>query len=251
MNEHPVLEDLLQRIERRSATVGIIGMGYVGLPLALVFHEAGFPVVGFDVDPSKIDALHRGESYIRHIGPDRVAAAFGVGTTPSPGPAIRGTTDFNRLAECDAVLVCVPTPLGEHRDPDLTYVVGTAETIAKHLRKGQLVILESTTYPGTTRDELLPRFEARTDAAEPRSVAAPTSSSRSRRSARIPGNRHFTRARSRRSWVASTRPRGAPPRALYGAAIDTIVPVSSAEVAESSKLLENIFRASTSRWSTS
>jgi UDP-N-acetyl-D-glucosamine dehydrogenase len=243
MNEHPVLEDLLQRIERRSATVGIIGMGYVGLPLALVFHEAGFPVVGFDVDPSKIDALHRGESYIRHIGPDRVAAAFGVGTTPSPGPAIRGTTDFNRLAECDAVLVCVPTPLGEHRDPDLTYVVGTAETIAKHLRKGQLVILESTTYPGTTREELLPRFEARTDAGgAPLRCGADffLAFSPERED---PGNRHFNTRTIPKVVGGIDTASGRAATALYGAAIDTIVPVSSAEVAESSKLLENIFRA--------
>ena len=113
------LEQFLLRIESREATIGIIGMGYVGLPLALVFHDVGFPVIGFDVDPRKIEALHRGETYIRHIGADRVAAAFGVGNTSANKVAVQGSTDFGRLSECDAILICVPTPLGDHRDPEL------------------------------------------------------------------------------------------------------------------------------------
>jgi UDP-N-acetyl-D-glucosamine dehydrogenase len=221
---------LLEKIGNRTATVGVIGLGYVGLPLALLFHESGFPVIGFDVDEKKARALHAGESYIKHIGPDRVKNAFMSGR-------INATADFARLAECDAVLICVPTPLGAHREPDLKYVRLTAEEIAIRLRPGQLVVLESTTYPGTTREELLTRFEAR---------------------GLICGQDFFLAFSPEREdpgnekWNTKTIPKvvggidEASQRAaveLYGAAIDTIVPVSSCEVAESSKLLENIFRS--------
>ncbi len=145
---------LLEKISSRPATVGIIGLGYVGLPLALVFEEAGFPVLGFDIDAKKAEALHRGESYIKHIGHERVAAAFARGR-------ISATTDFSRLAECDAILICVPTPLGKHREPDISYIQKTAQAIAAVARPGQLVVLESTTYPGTTREEMLPPLEAK------------------------------------------------------------------------------------------
>src|SRR5215210_3076265 len=145
------VDELIRKIEDRSATVGVIGLGYVGLPLVLLFWESGFRVVGFDVDPAKTEALGRGESYIRHIGPERVATAFRSGRAEA-------TTDYDRLAGCDAVLICVPTPLGRHREPDRKYVRMTAEVIAARLRKGQLIVLESTTYPGTTREELLTRF---------------------------------------------------------------------------------------------
>jgi UDP-N-acetyl-D-glucosamine dehydrogenase len=148
------LEDLLEKIRARSAVVGVIGLGYVGLPLALLFEESGFPVIGFDIDPKKPEALNRGESYIKHIGPHRVAGAFARGR-------IQATSDFSHLAECDAILICVPTPLGKHRDPDLSYIRSTADEIARRLRPGQMVVLESTTYPGTTREELKPRFDAR------------------------------------------------------------------------------------------
>src|SRR5918993_4132056 len=148
------MNETLSRIQDRSAVVGIIGQGYVGLPLALVFEEAGFAVRGFDVDPKKIDALSRGQSYIRHIGSARVAAAIERGR-------FTVTCDFDQLAACDAILICVPTPLGAHREPDLSYVRVTAEAVAKRLRKGQLIVLESTTYPGTTREELLTRFNDR------------------------------------------------------------------------------------------
>src|SRR5215212_1821675 len=125
-------ELLRERIARRTATVGVIGLGYVGLPLLLLFEETGFPVIGFDVDVAKTDALSRGESYIRHVGTERVHKAFAGGRASA-------TSDFDRLADCDAILMCVPTPLGEHREPDLKYVRMTAETIAKRLRPGQLV----------------------------------------------------------------------------------------------------------------
>jgi len=150
---------LLARIEARTARVGIIGQGYVGLPLALVFAEAGFPVVGFDVDPAKIEALNRGESYIRHIGPERVAEARAA-QHPEGGPLFQATANFDLLAQCDAVLICVPTPLGKHREPDLSFVHDTAREIAERLHPGQLVVLESTTYPGTTDEEVQPLLEA-------------------------------------------------------------------------------------------
>ncbi len=139
-------------ITARTLAVGVIGQGYVGLPLALVFRDAGFRVIGFDVDPSKVAALSRGESYIKHIGPERVARAVASGKYIA-------TTDFDRIPESDAVIICVPTPLGAHREPDNSYIHETARQISKRLRRGQLVILESTTYPGTTDEEVLPILE--------------------------------------------------------------------------------------------
>jgi UDP-N-acetyl-D-glucosamine dehydrogenase len=145
--------ELIERIKRHEARVGVIGQGYVGLPLALLMSEAGFPVTAFDVDVKKVEALNDGRSYIAHVGADRVAAAV---AKPVP---LRATADFSRLAECDAILICLPTPLGKHREPDLSYVLGAARTIADQLRAGQLVVLESTTYPGTTNEELLSILE--------------------------------------------------------------------------------------------
>lgn len=223
-------EALLARIAARDAVVGIIGLGYVGLPLALVFHEAGFPVLGFDVDPGKPEKLNRGESYIRHIGSDRVREAFRSGR-------LSATTDFARLGECDAILICVPTPLGKHREPDLSYVRGTADVIARHVRAGQLVVLESTTYPGTTREELVPRFAAK-GLTNGSSVFVAFSPERE-----DPGNGRWT-TRTIPKVVGGVDDAGLETaRALYAAAFETVVPVSSAEVAESAKLLENIFRS--------
>ncbi|HYI10237.1 MAG TPA: nucleotide sugar dehydrogenase [Thermoanaerobaculia bacterium] len=223
-------QSLLDSIQNRTATVGVIGLGYVGLPLVLLFSERGFPVIGFDVDSEKVEALTRGDSYIRHIGPERVAAAF-------TGGKASATADYDRLAECDAILICVPTPLGPHREPDLKYVRMTAEAIARRLRKGQLIILESTTYPGTTREELLTRFTERgMECGEDYFLAfSPERED--------PGNERF-HTKNIPKVVGGMDPASLEAAvALYGSAIDTIVPVSSAEVAESSKLLENIFRA--------
>ena len=141
------MNELFEKIRSRAATVGVIGQGYVGLPLALVFSEAGFDVTGFDLDPLKVEAISRGESYIKHIGPQRVAAAVASGR-------FRATADFGRLGTCDAILICVPTPLGPHREPDNSFIHATARQIAACLRRGQLVVLESTTYPGTTDTEV-------------------------------------------------------------------------------------------------
>jgi len=144
---------LLEKIESKSARVGIIGLGYVGLPLALRFLEAGYRVLGLDIDRRKCDLLMAGQSYIGHIDAAAIAGAAGAGR-------LEATTDFSRAREADALILCVPTPLDRHREPDLSCVIGSVEAVAAHLRPGQLVSLESTTYPGTTDEELRPRIEA-------------------------------------------------------------------------------------------
>lgn len=224
------MSHLLTRIADRSAPIGIIGQGYVGLPLALVFEEAGFHVTGFDVDPRKVEAIERGESYIKHIGSDRVAAAVGR-------CRFHATTDFGRLGECDAILICVPTPLGRHREPDLSYVHNTADEIARRLRSGQLVVLESTTYPGTTDEEVLPRLEA-SGLRCPRDFLLAFSPERE-----DPGNPKF-HTRTIPKVVGGVNASSAEAAvALYAAAVERVVPVSSARVAESCKLLENVYRS--------
>jgi UDP-N-acetyl-D-glucosamine dehydrogenase len=221
---------LVSRIQARAACVGVVGQGYVGLPLALVFTEAGFPVIGFDVDRGKIDALRRGESYIKHIGRDRVARAIA-------GRKFDATIDFDRLSECDAILICVPTPLGEHREPDNSFIHNTARAIAKRLRRGQLVILESTTYPGTTDEEVLPILQT-SGLAWPQDFFLAFSPERE-----DPGNDRFS-TRSIPKVVGGVNADSTELAAmLYGAALERVVPVSSSRVAESSKLLENVFRS--------
>src|SRR5687767_8812723 len=224
------VQPLIDAIETRTATVGVIGLGYVGLPLVLLFWESGFRVIGFDVDAKKTTALQRGESYIRHIGPQRVAAAFNSGRAEA-------TNEYDRLAECDAILICVPTPLGPHREPDLSYVRMTAEAVGARLRKGQLVVLESTTYPGTTREELLTRFDERGMACGTDFFLAFSPERED------PGNEKFHTKNIPKVVGGIDDPSLRAAVALYSAAIDRIVPVSSTEVAESSKLLENIFRS--------
>ena len=218
------------RIASRSAVVGVIGQGYVGLPLALVFREAGFQVIGFDLDPAKVEALSRGESYIKHIGPERVARAVQSGK-------YRATTDFDRLAECDAIMICVPTPLGRHREPDNSYIHSTAEQIATRLRRGQLIVLESTTYPGTTDAEVRPILEKRGLRCGEDFLLAFSPERED------PGRKDFdTRTIPKVVGGVDARSTEAA-AALYGAALAKVVPVSSARVAESGKLLENVFRS--------
>ena len=228
--ESQTLEALLESIRTRTARVGVIGLGYVGLPLVLLFEEAGFNVLGFDVDAKKADALNRGESYIRHIGADRIRQAFG-------GKRAMATTDFSGLRDCDAIIICVPTPLGAHREPELKYVRMTAEAIAEHLHAGQLVVLESTTYPGTTREELLPRFEQRglTCGTDFFLAFSPERED--------PGNERFSTRTIPKVVGGIDAPSLRAAEALYSCAVDRVVPVASTEVAESSKLLENVFRA--------
>jgi len=224
------LEGLLEAIRTRSARVGVIGLGYVGLPLVLLFEQEGFPVIGFDVDASKAAALNRGESYIKHIGVDRIRKAF-------DNDRVIATTNFDRLAECDAIIICVPTPLGTHREPDLKYIRMTAEAITERLRPGQLIVLESTTYPGTTREELLTRCEAKGLVCG-RDFFLAFSPERE-----DPGNEHFNTKTIPKIVGAIDEPSLRAAQALYGSVIDRVVTVSTTEVAESAKLLENIFRA--------
>ena len=137
-----------------SATIGVLGLGYVGLPLVLGFAEKNIRVIGFDVDQRKVDALNAGQSYIQHISPDRVSSAVSAGT-------LSATTDFSRIPEADVIIICVPTPLNSHHEPDLSFVRATRDTILPHLRANQLVCLESTTYPGTTDEEFLLQIRSR------------------------------------------------------------------------------------------
>lgn len=229
-SEPECLKIFLTRVATREAVIGIIGLGYVGLPLLLTYEDAGFNVVGFDVDDEKARALTAGDSYIRHIGAERVRKAF-------VGGKARAASDFSGLSECDAILVCVPTPLGTHREPDLKYIRITAETIAKYLRPGQLVVLESTTYPGTTREELLTRFETNGLKC---GVDFFLAFSPERED---PGNLKFNTKNISKVVGGIDGPSLRAAAALYGSAIDRIYEASSTEVAESSKLLENIFRA--------
>jgi UDP-N-acetyl-D-glucosamine dehydrogenase len=224
------VQSLFSRIESRSAVIGIIGQGYVGLPLGLVFCEAGFPVIGFDLDESKVDALGRGDSYIKHIGPERVRSAVASGRYSA-------TTDFERLRECDAILICVPTPLGRHREPDNSYIHDTGRQIAKRLRPGQLVVLESTTYPGTTDEELRSLLDA-SGLATPKDYLLAFSPERE-----DPGNGKFSTKSIPKIVGGINEPSTKAAASLYAAALDQVVSVSSSRVAESAKLLENIFRS--------
>jgi len=220
---------LLAAIEGRTARVGIIGLGYVGLPLARAFADAGYPVLGFDTDPGKVEKLARGESYIGHISDESVAAMKAAG--------FEATDRFERLGEPDAIIICVPTPLTEARDPDLAYVVASARAIASTLRGGQLVVLESTTYPGTTRDVVLPILEAGPLKAGSDFFLAFSPERED------PGNPTYS---------APTIPKvvgGLDPSslevagALYERVVVRVVPVSALEVAEACKILENTYRA--------
>jgi UDP-N-acetyl-D-glucosamine dehydrogenase len=224
------MNSLVDKIANKSAVVGVIGQGYVGLPLALVFWEAGFRVLGLDVDAKKIEMLSKGESYIKHVGPQRVAAAIRSG-------GFSATTSFERLKECDAILICVPTPLGRHREPDNSYIHATARDIAKSLRPGQLVVLESTTYPGTTDEEVLPILEE-SGLKSPKDFYLAFSPERE-----DPGNAHFS-TRTIPKVVGGINPESTEVAvALYRAGLDRVVQVSHSRVAESTKLLENIFRS--------
>jgi UDP-N-acetyl-D-glucosamine dehydrogenase len=224
------IDQLLARIRDRSAHVGVIGQGYVGLPLALVFVEAGFRATGFDVDAAKIAALMRSESYIKHIGAERLSKAVASGRFVA-------TTDFDGLGQCDALFICVPTPLGRHREPDNSFIHSTAREIAKRLRPGQLIVLESTTYPGTTDGEVLPIL-AESGLRCPEDYLLAFSPERE-----DPGNERFSTKGIPKIVGGLNPPSLEAAVALYGAAVDRVVPVSTTRVAEAAKLLENVFRS--------
>jgi UDP-N-acetyl-D-glucosamine dehydrogenase len=221
---------LISRIKAHSATVGIVGMGYVGLPLAREFANKGFSVIGFDVDPEKVRMLSQGESYIHHIPADTIAEFIEQGR-------FKATDDFSLLSEADAILICVPTPLGVNREPDLSYVVSTTRRIAEHMRTGQLVVLESTTYPGTTEEVLRPILEE-TGLECGKDFFLAYSPERE-----DPGNPDYT-AHNIPKVVGGTTPAcSEAAAALYAEMAEGVVPVSGTREAEASKILENIYRA--------
>ncbi len=225
-------QDLLKKLERKEAHVGVIGLGYVGLPLAVTFASAGYQVTGLDVDETKVAKIQSGQSYIRDVSESLLGKLVG-------GGKLTATTQYDVLSELDVVIICVPTPLNKTGDPNLSYIISTAETIARYLHPGMLIVLESTTYPGTTREVILPKLlsngmnlnvgEGFFLAFSPERVD--------------PG---------REDWTISNTPKvvgGITPvcqtvaASLYRGALETVVPVSSPEAAEMAKLLENTFRA--------
>jgi len=228
-NKPAYLEQLTARLRDRSAVIGIIGLGYVGLPLTLRYAAVGFKVLGIDIDAAKVDKLNRGTSYIEHISARDIAAARGHG--------FEATTDFSRASQADALIICVPTPLNAYREPDLSFVLGTTDALLPHMRAGQIVSLESTTYPGTTEEELRPRLESRgfTVGGDVFLVFSPERED--------PGNPHFQTRTIPKVCGGSTAACLEAGVALYSPAIDRVVPVSSTRAAELTKLLENIHRA--------
>ncbi len=209
--------------------IGILGLGYVGLPLMLRFSEVGYRVLGFDIDPAKVEALMAGRSYIEHISVEAIGRALEQG--------FAATTDFSRAKDCDALILCVPTPLNKYREPDLSYVIKTTESIIPHLRPGQIVSLESTTWPGTTDEELRPRLES-TGMTVGKEVFLVFSPERE-----DPGNPSFTTRTIPKVLGGVTPACTQVGEALYGQVIDQLVTLSSTRAAEMTKLLENIHRA--------
>ncbi|GJQ22169.1 MAG: UDP-N-acetyl-D-glucosamine dehydrogenase [Bacteroidia bacterium] len=222
--------NIIEKIKNKEAVVGVIGLGYVGLPLALCFAEKGFKAIGFDIDQSKVNSLEKNQSYIKHIPSARIEKAR-VAQKFFP------TADFSRLSECDAILIAVPTPLNKNREPDMTYVVSTCESITPRLRKGQLVVLESTTYPGTTEELVVPIL-AKSGMKVDKDFFVAYSPERE-----DPNNGQYT-TETIPKVVGATSDEGlAVAEALYQHIVVRTVPVSSTRVAEATKLMENIFRS--------
>lgn len=217
-------------IQQQSSVIGVVGLGYVGLPLVLAYAHKGFSVIGFDIDQSKIVHLHAGTSYIKHIPSEQVAATRASGK-------LDATSEFARIRECDAIILCVPTPLDEHLEPDLSFVTETLDAVVPHLRAGQILSLESTTYPGTTEEEVVTRVEA-AGFKVGESIFVVYSPERE-----DPGNPRFAATNIPKVVGGHTAACLAAGTALYGAAFEQVVPVSSTRVAELSKLLENIYRS--------
>jgi UDP-N-acetyl-D-glucosamine dehydrogenase len=210
---------LIERIQRREARVGVVGLGYVGLPLCLAFAKAGFKVLGFDIDPEKARKIAAGETYLKHIAAEEIRSS-----------GLEATTDFSRARDCDALLLCVPTPLTPAREPDLSFITKTCESLKDHLRPGQLVVLESTTYPGTTAEVVRP-------------IVGPQVLLAFSPEREDPGNARWSTAKIPKVLGADDAASRAAAQALYAAAVERVVVVSSTRAAELTKLLENIFRA--------
>ena len=222
---------LIEKIHRKEAVVGVIGLGYVGLPLAIEFSSMGFQVVGLDIDAAKVAALNAGESYIKHIPAEKVRAIY------QHARPFTASTDFSRLREIDCIIICVPTPLNKHREPDISFVLDTTRAIAAHLRAGQLVVLESSTYPGTTDEDMRAVLEA-TGLAAGEGFFLAYSPERE-----DPNNPDFNLSAIPKIVGGYTPACLEAAQALYQAVVARVVPVSSTRAAEAAKLLENIYRA--------
>lgn len=246
---------VLDKIEARQATVAVIGLGYVGLPLAVAFAEAGFPVVGIDIDPVRVAAINRGESYVSDVPSEQLAALSRerlvgevrpsiAGGTPSAHGWLWATPDYDALHEADAVIICVPTPLGKTKDPDMSHIVAATDEIAGRLRPGMLIVLESTTYPGTTEELILPRLQALGMRGKKGRLVVGQDFFLAFSPERIdPGRTDYTISNTPKVIGGMTPACTAVARALYECIIQEVVPVSSPRVAEMVKLLENTFRA--------
>jgi UDP-N-acetyl-D-glucosamine dehydrogenase len=226
-----MLDRLLNKIEKNEYVVGIVGLGYVGLPLMWTFHTKGVPVIGYDIDKKKVECIQNGIPYIKHLGKEMME-------TLSKSDLCDATSDFSRLDEADAVLMCVPTPLNEHREPDMTYVERTAETISNYLKKGHLIILESTTWPGTTEELMIPILENGSGLKAGEDFYVAYSPERE-----DPGNENFNTAKIPKVVGGHGEQALKLARAVYDTAIVQTVPVSNTKTAEAVKLTENIFRS--------
>ena len=224
-----MLQPLLKKIESKKAVIGVVGLGYVGLPLVREFTRGGARVMGFDIDPAKVKALMAGRSYIEHIPSSVVRAMLA-------GGRFEATADFSRLREPDCIIICVPTPLTKQREPDMSYIEKTTRAAAATLRKGQLVVLESTTYPGTTREVMLPVLEA-TGLKAGKDFFLAFSPERE-----DPGRKDYSTKTIPKVVGGLDKGSLAAAVACYQLAVDTVVPVSSCEAAEASKILENTYR---------
>ncbi len=223
------LNNLFLRLKEKQAVIGIIGLGYVGLPLMLRYTEVGYKVIGFDIDQNKVDSLLKGQSYIEHIPHQAILSAVVKG--------FEATTDFSRATEVDALIICVPTPLNKYREPDLSFILNTTDALVPYLRPGQIFSLESTTYPGTTKEELLPRIESG-GLKVGNDIYLVYSPERE-----DPGNPNFSTRTIPKVCGGHTPACLEAGLLLYGHVIDKVVPVSSTQTAELTKLLENIHRA--------
>jgi UDP-N-acetyl-D-glucosamine dehydrogenase len=222
-------EYLIERIKNKSATIGILGLGYVGLPLMIRFSDVGFRVIGIDIDQNKVEALNSGKSYIEYIPEEKIKQALKNN--------FQATSDFSRAREADALILCVPTPLNKYREPDLSFVLDTTNAIVPYLRKGQIISLESTTYPGTTEEELLPRVE-KTKLKVGKDIFLVYSPERE-----DPGNETYTTQTIPKICGGHSKYCLNVGVALYESIIDSVIRVSSLKTAEMTKLLENIHRA--------
>lgn len=221
----------IKKIKSRKFVVGIIGLGYVGLPLLLEYAKSGFPVIGFDVDPKKTDKLNDGKSYIRHISAENIKKYI------KANKKAQITTDFLRVGECDAIIICVPTPLTEHHEPDMSYIENTAREIGPYIKPGQLISLESTTYPGTTEEVLIPIVENLSGLKAGKDFFVAFSPERE-----DPNNKDFTTKTIPKVVGGFDAASLNVALSMYGSVVNRTVPVSNCRTAEATKLMENIFR---------